>query len=51
MLTKLIDLSVDQTPPKKVFTKLKNIFCFAKLTLLKNLKFSNCDKIEENSKR
>ena len=35
----------------KKFLQNKNILCIEKLTLLLNLKFSNCDKIEENSKR
>ena len=52
MLTKLINFSSDQTPKKNTIDKSikKMYFEFAKLTLLRNPKFSNCDKIEHNSK-
>ena len=45
MLTKLIDLSCDQTPKKSCNKTNKKIFSFAKHTFLRNLKVSNCDKI------
>ena len=39
----------DQTPQINICDKTKKN-SFAKHTLLRNLEFSNCDKIEENSK-
>ena len=46
---KLIGFSCYQTSKKIFVTKLL-FFVVAKLTLLRNLKFSNCDKIKEDSK-
>ena len=47
MLNKLIDFCFDQTPKKNFLTKLDFFFL---ITLLRNLVFTNCDKMEENSK-